>query len=709
LEKRLVTLVLAAVLILSISPLTSVSSNSTNHLETVDSTQRIHTSENQSTPEYGGTLRIGSWAMPETSLNPLHDRYASYLPIYNKLTRLDESALVVPDLAYSWNTSLDGLEYTFHLYNNVTWHDGIPFTSEDVKFTVETIYADPDNTYIPPQWVNITSVETPTNYTVIIHMGQICASFLYYLKATPIVAKHVYEGNSTNEAVVGTGPFKFVNWVQGSNITLTASETYFRGRPYLDGLVYHKDLPLQDSLANNLIDIAGCYWEWLDPDVINELEQTPGISKISAQTDDFCSIGINLRNPILNNKMVRKALAHSINKTKISEVFSGYIEPGVGPIPPGLTYWYNPNVTRYDLNSIEAEALLDQAGYPRDPQTGVRFNITFKAGGYDPLRREVSEKIGECFQEIGVNATLEFLSWEELTEASFVTHDFDVIGTWRYLGNGYDPDNYLWPSYHTYGCLNGWNYSNSRVDELIDRAFYETVNETERKAMYDEVQEILVDELPNIWLYYPIRVTVYNNDFHGFSSKLSVTPVDTYSLEKVWYDPALSGQGKSPVKVCFVDSEGRRTGFFNDSIVTEIPNSEYLEDQELVKIRSPAGNYTIELLGTANGTYDLEVVNVALDYKNMYLPTGTIRENQTRRYKITVFPDGSIYTINCAADLDNNKKVEIYDVVRACGIYGATPFDANWNAVADIAPPIDKIDIYDIVQICAEYGKNWSD
>jgi len=662
---------------------------------------------NETEPTYGGTLRIGSWAMPETSLNPLQDKYSSYLPIYNRLTRFDGNASMVPDLAYSWNTSLDGLKYTFHLYNNVTWHDGVPFTSEDVKFTIDTLYADPNNEYIPPQWVNITSVETPTNYSVIINMGQICASFLYYLRATPIVAKHVYEGNLTNTIVVGTGPFKFVEWVQGSNVTLIAYETYFRGRPYLDGLVYHQDLPLQDSLADNLIDIAGCYWEWLDPDVINELEQTPGISKISALTDDICLIGLNLRNPILNNNMVRKALAYSINKTQISEVFRGYIEPGVGPISPGLTFWYNSNVTHYDHNITKAEELLDQAGYPRDPQTGIRFNLTFKAGGYDFLRREVSERIGDCFQEIGVNITLVFLSWEELTEVSFVTYDFDIVGTWRIVNQGYDPDNILWCLYHSTSDLNAWNYSNSRVDELLEQAYFDTVDETERKVWYDEVQEILADELPNIWLYYPIRVTVYNNDFHGFSSKLSVTPVDTYSLEKVWYEPTLSGQGKSPVKICFVDSEGRRTGYFNGTILTEIPESEYLEDRELVKIRSPSGNYTVELYGTGNGTYSLEVVNVALDYKNMYLPIGTIREGQTRRYLVTIYSDGSISTTNCAADLDGDSDVDIYDVVIMCNAYGSQPGYQNWNIAVDIAPPIDTVDIYDIVALVAEYGKEW--
>jgi len=136
-KEKITTSTICCILLISTTQLGNLQSSSTQVGHS--SSSNVEPSGNGATPPYGGILRIGSWAMPQTSMNPLYDTYTSYLPIYNKLMRFDENASMVPDLAYSWNTSSDGLSYTFHLYDNVTWHDGELFTAEDVQFTINTL------------------------------------------------------------------------------------------------------------------------------------------------------------------------------------------------------------------------------------------------------------------------------------------------------------------------------------------------------------------------------------------------------------------------------------------------------------------------------------------------------------------------------------------------------------------------------------------
>jgi len=284
----------------------------------------------------------------------------------------------------------------------------------------------------------------------------------------------------------------------------------------------------------------------------------------------------------------------------------------------------------------------------------------------------------------------------------FVTHDFDLTVYSITIGNDPYVLYYLW---HTGEAANDWNYSNDRVDYLLEQGMI-TLDQGTRKQIYDEVQEILAEQVPNVFLYHRMRRTIYNNDFHGFVSEINVMPIGPYSLEKVWYDPTLSGQGKSPVKVCFIDEQGRRTGFFNGSIVEQIPNSTYDEEFNMVKIRSPSGNYTIEVIGTGNGTYSLEIVNVALDYKYTEIPLNTIHINQTRTYLVQVFFDGKMKIWDPLLDIYEDWKIDIRDIAAVAISYGSYPSHPKWNKAVDIYED-DKIDIRDIAMVARQYGKLW--
>lgn len=676
-------------------------------------------SEEQGTPKYGGTLRV-TYCNPlyvPWSLNPLVDWEVIITPngeaMFNSLLRWNGTK-VISDLAQSWEISEDGLNYTFHLYQNITWHDGLPFNASDIEYSFDTALFNPD---AANYWkdaslagCNITSIEILDTFTVIFRLGKIFPEFLDSVWV-PIIPCHLYEGtdlrtNLYNTHPVGTGPFTFVEWAPGINLTLQANEMYFRGRPYLDRIFIKWDIPreeLTNSLMNNTLDVVPGL---VDPYRMTDLEKIHGITTISSVQSGFFYAGFNLDHSILNDIAVRKALSHAVNKTHIIEdVYLGYAEPASSPISPAWSSWCNPNVTKYDYNPSLAESLLDQAGYLRDSETGVRFNLTIKALYTSFASARI---VADGWTEIGVNTTV--VSINDVNEFSNEINnkrEFDVA-----MGGFAGPGPYfgaLYLLWHSGEWLNAWNYSSDRVDHLLEEALI-TIDENTRRDMLNELQEILSNDIPVIFTIHQIRLTGYNNDFHGFSfGSDQGLEVSAYSLEKVWYDPTLSGQGKSPLHVRFIDSLNRTAGYLNETfpIVAQIPDSTYEPTTETVKIRSPDGKYTIELFGTGNGSYSLEIVNVALDYKYVNVPAGYIHENETKQYYVYVYPDGTMDFFDPQIDLVKDNVIDIFDLVTVAMAYGSTSNDPSWNVIADIVRD-DVIDIFDLVAIALNYGKEWT-
>jgi hypothetical protein len=234
-----------------------------------------------------------------------------------------------------------------------------------------------------------------------------------------------------------------------------------------------------------------------------------------------------------------------------------------------------------------------------------------------------------------------------------------------------------------------------------------TTDYIEQRSIYDQVQSILAIDLPNVFLLHQLRIDAFNNDFHGLISSPSTEANTPYILEKTYYEPTLSAQGKCPMKICLKDSQGRRTGYFNGTGVNEIPDSEYVADQELTKLRSPLGNYSVEVYGTGNGTYSLELVNIASDYKNIVKINKGIRLSMNHTYAVFTNPDGSFRYVDEGADLAAPwHQISLTDLVKLANAYGSKPGDPNWNPMADINVN-DKVDLADLVMLANNYGKTY--
>jgi len=603
--------------------------------------------EDEATPKYGGTLRIGLALQLPGSLNPLVCNSGSgsivlLTNVFGSLTRFNESGMVVPDLAENWEISADGCNYTFLLFQNVAWHDGFRFNASDVKYTFDEILSDPEvhaswRSYI--QSCNLSSVEILDQFTVVFRLDSPDSAFLSIIGWIPIIPWHLYFGtdlatNPYNESPVGTGPFRFVGWTPGESIMLTADGEYRYnlGRPYLNEVMivhYDNTTAMAEALMNNSIDMIP---DTLDPNEIEHMHQLVGVSDVDLEIPNCWAVVLNYSNPILCDVRVREALSIAINRSEIcKDAYLGYSTPAKGMVPPTLSYWINSELPDISCNRTLAEQLLDEAGYPRDITTGLRFNLTIRGPGSiagSNWLRQACQDICDSWQDAGVNATM-------LTGSNWDTRFMH----WFYDFNDLDNLNLL---FCTNGLMN-YGYSNATVDDLFEQG-RTTFNMTLRKEIYDELQVLLSDDIPCICLWHDMSEAAYNNDFHGFKSPQSAA-LDSFYLERIWYDRTLSGEGNCPYRVCFTDSEGRRTGYYDGTAYEDILNSTYSgmdSDPQVVKIREPAGIYTVELFGTENASYKFEFTNIALEYKDVWIPEGFIHENETITYIVKVYGDGSI-------------------------------------------------------------------
>ncbi len=468
----------------------------------------------ESAPKRGGTIVVAVTSDPGqlnpaiTTAGPTHVVADN---IFNGLIQFDENLKPQPALAESWAISPDGKAYTFQLARGVRWHDGKPFTSADVKFTFEEVLLKFHARTKAGLENVLTGIDVPDDYTVVFRFREPYAPLLRRLDVVeaPIVPRHIYEGtdilkNPANNRPVGTGPFKFVEYVPGDRVVLERNDDYFRpGLPYLDRVVF-KVIP-QPSTAVLALEQGEVDYLWTVPGPeIPRLQANPGIILAKAPAGpggSFCidTLIFNMRRPPFNQVEVRRAFAHAINRQQLLEqVYFNQGRVATGPIASTMTWAYTPDVTRYDYNPNEAIRLLDGAGYRPGPD-GRRFRVTFvHASTYG----RVAEVIRDNLARVGVDVELVTLEFNAAVDRVFVKAEFD-LGIASYC-NGPDPEigvtrMYVSSNIKPIPFSNGAAYVNPQIDELFARAAT-SVDEARRAAIYHEIQRVLTRDLPYLWL-----------------------------------------------------------------------------------------------------------------------------------------------------------------------------------------------------------------
>lgn len=500
----------------------------------------------------GGTLINRSLADPDT-LNPLTGRESFGSTVLGHVTdsmaeRNPDTFAWEPRLAISWEASPDHLKYTFHLRQDVKWHDGAPFTSDDVVYSYQKLM-DPkvDTPQLRNYYIDLKGVEAPDKYTVVFTWAKPYFKSFEMSAALPILARHVFDNGTdfntspAGRSPIGNGAYRFISWKTGEELVLERNEDYYRQRPHIKRIVYKITADNNAALlaaSSGALDATGVRAEqWVNE--LNRPELKNNFNRYYYYYPNYSYIGWNLRKPLFTDKRVRQAMTMLMDR---ESVFKN-ITYGMGRIVSCPFYIFSPDYSQelkpWPFDPAAARKLLDEAGWIDHDRDGIRdkvingksvpfsFTIMFGAG------MQTAEKLATIYQEdlrkSGIEMNLRRLEWSTFIQR-VDEHDFDacILG-W---GLGIDDDPYqVWHSSQAERGSNSVGFKNAEVDRIIEAARVEFDRE-KRAAMYHRMNYILHEEQPYTFLFITPGLEIINKRFHNVI--VHKTGLDI----RDWYVPA---------------------------------------------------------------------------------------------------------------------------------------------------------------------------
>ena len=426
----------------------------------------------------------------------------------------------VGDLVESWKVE-DGSEpvITFHLRKGVHWHDGKRFTADDVKFTYDKIMDPKTNTVRRSDFELVKKAEVLDPYTFRVTYKQPFSPGLATW-GMGIIPKHLLENVDINTAPfnrrpIGTGPFRFVDWVSDEKIVVEANPRYHEGRPGLNGIVY-RIIP-EAALNEMEILTRGADYSGIFPYEYRRMTQVPFLKVYSQPSLGYTYIGYNFKNPLFEDRRVRQALTYAINRKEIVQyVLYGLGEVATGPFPNQMWYW-NPNVKPIPYDPQKARQLLAEAGWKDKNSDGVLvkdgkpFKFTLITNSGNDTRRDVGVLVQRQLRDIGIDVSLELYEWSVFLNDFINVRHFDacILG-WSL---SVDPDAYeIWHSSQIEKGFNFISYRNSAVDRLWEEGRREYDME-KRKQIYWKIHELIAEDQPYTFLFVPLAISALQNKF----------------------------------------------------------------------------------------------------------------------------------------------------------------------------------------------------
>ncbi|KAF1050128.1 ABC transporter substrate-binding protein [Xylophilus sp.] len=484
------------------------------------------------TPQRGGTLVIGTGREPPGLTSALTTAGPTQLvsgKVFDGLLSYDAQLRPLPRLATKWETSADGLAITFHLRPGVKWHDGQPFTSADVAFSLLEVWKK-FNARGRSIFLNVEKVDTPSPTVAVLRLSRPAPYILGALSAieSQVIPRHLYAGadvlaNPRNNAPVGTGPFRFVRWDRGRQLVLERNADYWdRDRPWLDQIVFRQitdPAAAVAALETGAIHIAG---EVPLSDVAN-LARNPQLAvhrRTQPSTTGIAAIEFNLERPLWRDVRVRQAIAHAVDRNfLVKNIWHGYAEATDAPIPSAFPAFHTTDVPHYPFDLQRAEALLDAAGLKRDGRgTRLAFTLDPNAGSSQTLV-QAAQVLRANLARIGVRVDVRIQDFGEFINRVYTRRDFDAS---VYMANaGPDPaigtQRFYWSKNIQPGVAfsNGAAYRSAEADRLLEIAQYET-NVERRRAIYTQFQQLVQTDLPKIPLVAPEAVVVARKGLRDF-------------------------------------------------------------------------------------------------------------------------------------------------------------------------------------------------
>jgi peptide/nickel transport system substrate-binding protein len=419
--------------------------------------------------------------------------------IFSGMVKLDKNLDFQPDLARAWKVSKNGLKWTFYLRKDVKWHDGTPFTAEDVKFTFDTIMDPKINSvrrgdyFIEDKPIAFKVLD---KYTIQAILPKPFSPFLVSA-AMSIIPKHVLEGKTAdmgffNSHPIGTGPFVYVEYKTGDHVLVRRNPEYYGGSPLLSEILF-KIVPDENTalvaLMTGDIDSTGI--------PAKDYRPMKGIALYKYDALLYTYLGFNLKSPKFKDVRVRQALSYAVNRKQlINLIFKGYASPAYSPSAP-VSWAYSDDVSKYGQDTVKAKQLLKEAS-----AEGLEFTLLVNHGNKD--REKGAAILQQQFKHIGVKMNIRVLEWSSLLKVINSPNDpkdFDaVLIGWS---TGIDPDSYsIWHSSQYPRGLNFIGYSNKRVDSLLEQGRTE-IEKDVRKKIYAKMYKQITADAPYIFLWYP--------------------------------------------------------------------------------------------------------------------------------------------------------------------------------------------------------------
>lgn len=479
--------------------------------------------------DYGDAYVTGTIADAVNLIPFLHtDSVSSAITslVFNGLTKVDKDLNIVGDIAERWEISEDGREITFFLRKNVRWQDGVPLTARDVKFTFEAIL-DPKNACpYAANHMDIEKLEVIDDFTVRFKYSKPYAPALSKL-GTAIVPEHLYgdedlRTSKLKRKPIGCGRYIFKKWKTDQYIILDSNPDYFEHRPYINRYVTRviPDQAVQFlELITGGIDEMGLnsyqYFYRTDTEKFKA-----SYNKYKYLSRSYTYIGYNLNDPLFEDKRVRKALSYAVDKDEIiNGVLMGMGEPCTGPFFRETPY-YSTKAEGYKYDKEKALELLHEAGWQDTDGDGIldkdgtpfRFKLITNQGNKE--REDIATIVQRKWRELGIDVEVQIIAWAAFLNEFVDKKKFQaVVLGWSMA---LDPDCYVvWHSESAKkGGLNFISYKNEEVDRLIEEG-RRTFDNNRRIEIYNRIHEIIADDAPYTFLYFPYAKVAISNRFKG--------------------------------------------------------------------------------------------------------------------------------------------------------------------------------------------------
>ena len=440
-----------------------------------------------------------------TAINPaLYEHGEINALIFAGLTAHDDENKVVPGLAEDWTFDKKTNTYTFKLREGLTFHDGEPLTSEDVKFTLEAILNPDNGSEIISNYTDIETIECSDELTVKIKLSQPNVAFPDYM-TIGILPKHILEGEDLvtcdfNRNPVGAGPYRLTDWDMGQSITMESFDNYYGGEPDIEKVIF-KIVPDTDARAMQLaageIDMAQ-----ITAKTAGSFDEAdyPGAQEFAVyrmKTAAYRAIAYNFNHPFFaENPELSNILSYAIDRQAIVEsVLLGEGEAAYSPLQAGE--YNNDSIEKFEYDPGKCMELLEEAGWEKGAdgyyeKDGQQLAFVISAMADDKVRVDMAVMCAAQLQKVGANVTAETrpsLDWGG---------QYACIIGW---GSPFDPDDHTYKVFSTDAGDNYTGYSNEKVDKILAEARH-TEDAGKRTELYDEFQQAMTEAMPYTFLAY---------------------------------------------------------------------------------------------------------------------------------------------------------------------------------------------------------------